>query len=47
MLTLADLGNQSISEVVAALVKADYPIFRVERQKETLEDIFLALTKED
>ena len=47
MLTLADLGNQSISEVVAALVKADYPIFRVERQIETLEDIFLALTKED
>lgn len=47
MLTLADLDNQSISEVVVALVKADYPIFRVERQKETLEDIFLALTKED
>lgn len=47
MLTLADLDNQSISEVVAALVKADYPIFRVERQKETLEDIFLDLTKED
>lgn len=47
MLTLADLDNQSISEVVAALVKADYSIFRVERHKETLEDIFLALTKED
>lgn len=46
MLTLADLDNQSLSEVVAALVQADYPIFRVERQKENLEDIFLALTKE-
>lgn len=47
MLSLADLDNQGISEVVAALVQADYPIFRVERQKETLEDIFLALTKEE
>ncbi len=47
MLSLADLDNQGISEVVSALVQADYPIFRVERQKETLENIFLALTKEE
>ena len=33
-------------ELVKELVRAGYPIFRVVREKESLEDIFLTLTKE-
>lgn len=43
---LKNLPDDRIALLVKELVRAGYPIFRVVREKESLEDIFLTLTKE-
>ncbi|MGU8049018.1 ABC transporter ATP-binding protein [Streptococcus suis] len=44
--TLRDLDNDRLADLVSYLTENGYPIFRVVRESETLEDIFLNLTKE-
>ncbi|WP_173918519.1 ABC transporter ATP-binding protein [Halobacillus sp. Marseille-Q1614] len=42
----ADAGSdEEVSSLVAALVKEKFPVYRVEEQRQSLEDIFLDLTK--
>ena len=45
-LTLGDFSNNDLADFVAYLVKKGFRIFRVVRETETLEDIFLNLTTE-
>ncbi|MCQ8265591.1 ABC transporter ATP-binding protein [Streptococcus suis] len=44
--TLRDLDNDRLADLVSYLIENGYRIFRVVRESETLEDIFLNLTKE-
>ncbi|MFU8761276.1 ABC transporter ATP-binding protein [Streptococcus suis] len=44
--TLRDLDNDRLAGLVSYLIENGYRIFRVVRESETLEDIFLNLTKE-
>lgn len=44
--TLRDLDNDRLADLVSYLIENEYRIFRVVRESETLEDIFLNLTKE-
>lgn len=44
--TLRDLDNDRLADLVSYLIENGYQIFRVVRESETLEDIFLNLTKE-
>ncbi|HEL2473847.1 TPA: ABC transporter ATP-binding protein [Streptococcus suis] len=44
--TLRDLDNDQLADLVSYLIENGYRIFRVVRESETLEDIFLNLTKE-
>ncbi|HEL2059026.1 TPA: ABC transporter ATP-binding protein [Streptococcus suis] len=44
--TLRDLDNDRLADLVSYLTENGYRIFRVVRESETLEDIFLNLTKE-
>ncbi|MGC4385787.1 ABC transporter ATP-binding protein [Streptococcus suis] len=44
--TLRDLDNDRLADLVSYLIENGYRIFRVIRESETLEDIFLNLTKE-
>ncbi|HEL0574999.1 TPA: ABC transporter ATP-binding protein [Streptococcus equi subsp. zooepidemicus] len=43
---ISDIDNDKLADVVSYLTKSGYRIFRVGRESETLEDIFLELTKE-
>ncbi|HGA1279999.1 TPA: ABC transporter ATP-binding protein, partial [Streptococcus suis] len=43
---ISDIDNDKLADVVSYLTKSGYRIFRVARESETLEDIFLELTKE-
>lgn len=43
---ISDITNDKLADVVTYLIKSSYRIFRVVRESETLEDIFLELTKE-
>lgn len=45
-LTLGDFSNNDLADFVTYLVKKGFRIFRVVRETETLEDIFLNLTTE-
>ena len=45
-LTLADFSNNDLADFVTYLVEKGFRIFRVVRETETLEDIFLNLTTE-
>ena len=47
ILKFKNMDNEETSKIIRQLVIADYPIYRVERKKESLEDIFLSMTKED
>lgn len=47
ILKFKNMGNEETSKIIRQLVIAGYPIYRVERKKESLEDIFLSMTKED
>ncbi|WP_025729210.1 ABC transporter ATP-binding protein [Atopobacter phocae] len=44
---LANMSNETLADLVTYLIRNNYRIFRVTREKESLEDIFLSLTKED
>ena len=44
---LSNIDNNQLANVVSYLTENGYRIFRVVRESETLEDIFLSLTKED
>ena len=44
--TLRDLDNDRLADLVSYLIENGYRIFRVVRESETLEDIFLNLIKE-
>ncbi|MHB9782640.1 ABC transporter ATP-binding protein [Streptococcus sp. 10F2] len=43
---ISDIDNDKLADVVSYLIKNGYRIFKVIRDSETLEDIFLKLTKE-
>ena len=43
---LSNIDNNQLANVVSYLTENGYRIFRVVRESETLEDIFLSLTKE-
>lgn len=43
---LSNIDNNQLANVVSYLIENGYRIFRVVRESETLEDIFLSLTKE-
>lgn len=43
---ISDIDNDKLADVVSYLIKKGYRIFKVIRDSETLEDIFLKLTKE-
>ena len=45
-LTLGDFSNNDLADFVTYLVEKGFRIFRVVRETETLEDIFLNLTTE-
>lgn len=47
ILKFKNMDNEETSKIIRQLVIAGYPIYRVERKKESLEDIFLSMTKED
>ena len=47
ILKFKNMDNEETSKIIRQLVIASYPIYRVERKKESLEDIFLSMTKED
>ena len=47
ILKFKNMNNEETSKIIRQLVIAGYPIYRVERKKESLEDIFLSMTKED
>jgi bacitracin ABC ATP binding cassette transporter, ABC protein len=47
ILKFKNMDNKETSKIIRQLVIAGYPIYRVERKKESLEDIFLSMTKED
>lgn len=47
ILKFKNIDNEETSKIIRQLVIAGYPIYRVERKKESLEDIFLSMTKED
>lgn len=47
ILKFKNMDNEETSKIIRQLVMAGYPIYRVERKKESLEDIFLSMTKED
>lgn len=47
ILKFKNMDNEETSKIIWQLVIAGYPIYRVERKKESLEDIFLSMTKED
>ena len=46
ILKFKNMDNEETSKIIRQLVIAGYPIYRVERKKESLEDIFLSMTKE-
>ena len=47
ILKFKNMDNEETSKIIRQLVITGYPIYRVERKKESLEDIFLSMTKED
>lgn len=47
ILKFKNMDNEETPKIIRQLVIAGYPIYRVERKKESLEDIFLSMTKED
>lgn len=47
ILKFKNMDNEETSKIIRQLVIAGYLIYRVERKKESLEDIFLSMTKED
>ena len=47
ILKFKNMDNEETSKIIMQLVIDGYPIYRVERKKESLEDIFLSMTKED
>lgn len=47
ILKFKNMDNKETSKIIRQLVIAGYPIYRVERKKESLENIFLSMTKED
>lgn len=47
ILKFKNMDIEETSKIIRQLVIAGYPIYRVERKKESLEDIFLSMTKED
>ena len=47
ILKFKNMDNEETSKIIRQLVIAGYPVYRVERKKESLEDIFLSMTKED
>ncbi len=47
VLSLNQTEDMFVARTVAELIKSDFPIYRVEEQKMSLEDIFLDLTREE
>ncbi|RLK63953.1 ATP-binding cassette domain-containing protein [Atopobacter sp. AH10] len=46
LIKIWNINKERIANIISSLVELDFPIFRVERRKENLEEIFLELTKE-
>lgn len=46
ILKMNNIDDEEVSFVARELIEMDFPIFRIEYKKESLEDIFLQLTKE-
>ncbi|MHA6604036.1 ABC transporter ATP-binding protein [Aerococcus urinae] len=46
LLKIKRISHDQVAFIAKALVEMDFPLFRIESKKESLEDIFLDLTKE-
>ena len=46
-LKLGDLSDKSLAKLNAILVNKGFPLYHISRERERLEDIFLAITKEE